>query len=76
MCRWIGLIFGCKQRGPEAVDAQNMFVHLTYEGEVDIDSIQVRSREPYARGQRNESFPFFGVCAGLKIVCAVRVTYR
>ncbi|CAM9784820.1 unnamed protein product, partial [Ectocarpus sp. 12 AP-2014] len=37
---WIGLIFGCKQRGPEAVEAQNVFVHLTYEGEVDIDSIQ------------------------------------
>ncbi|CAB1115290.1 unnamed protein product [Ectocarpus sp. CCAP 1310/34] len=38
---WIGLIFGCKQRGPEAVEAQNVFVHLTYEGEVDIDSIQI-----------------------------------
>lgn len=42
--RWIGLIFGCKQRGPEAVEAQNVFVHLTYEGEVDIDSIQVHAR--------------------------------
>lgn len=49
--RWVGLIFGCKQRGPEAVEAQNVFVHLTYEGEVDIDSIQVcmfaaRRKEP------------------------------
>lgn len=41
-CSWVGLIFGCKQRGPEAVAAQNVFVHLTYEGEVDIDSIQVK----------------------------------
>ncbi|CAN0478173.1 unnamed protein product, partial [Discosporangium mesarthrocarpum] len=38
---WIDLIFGFKQRGPEAVEAQNVFVHLTYDGEVDIDSIQV-----------------------------------
>ncbi|CAM9604379.1 unnamed protein product, partial [Choristocarpus tenellus] len=37
---WIDLIFGYKQRGQEAVDAQNVFVHLTYEGEVDIDSIK------------------------------------
>ena len=37
---WIDLIFGCKQTGPEAVEAQNLFVHLTYEGVVDIDAIQ------------------------------------
>jgi Beige/BEACH domain/PH domain associated with Beige/BEACH/WD domain, G-beta repeat len=36
---WVDLIFGCKQRGPEAVAAQNVFVHLTYEGEVDLDAI-------------------------------------
>ncbi|CAM9941922.1 unnamed protein product, partial [Phaeothamnion confervicola] len=36
---WIDLIFGCKQRGPAAVAAQNVFVHLTYEGEVDLDAI-------------------------------------
>jgi len=29
---WIDLIFGCKQRGPEAVAADNVFYHLTYEG--------------------------------------------
>mmetsp|Transcript_22070 Transcript_22070/g.50419 ORF Transcript_22070/g.50419 Transcript_22070/m.50419 type:complete len:528 (-) Transcript_22070:25-1608(-) len=34
---WIDLIFGYKQRGTEAELAQNTFVHLTYEGEVDID---------------------------------------
>ncbi|RHZ17072.1 hypothetical protein DYB37_006916, partial [Aphanomyces astaci] len=29
---WIDLIFGYKQRGQEAVDALNVFMHMTYEG--------------------------------------------
>ena len=37
---WIDLIFGYKQRGPEAVKALNVFFHLTYEGSVDIDAIE------------------------------------
>ena len=37
---WIDLIFGYKQQGREAEAAQNVFVHLTYEGTVDIDAIQ------------------------------------
>jgi len=40
LCHWIDLIFGCKQTGPEAEKSQNLFVHLTYEGVVDIDAIQ------------------------------------
>uniref|UniRef100_A0A3B4A0Z8 Uncharacterized protein n=1 Tax=Periophthalmus magnuspinnatus TaxID=409849 RepID=A0A3B4A0Z8_9GOBI len=36
---WIDLIFGFKQRGSEAVAAQNVFHPLTYEGGVDCDSI-------------------------------------
>lgn len=36
---WIDLIFGEKQRGPEGVNALNMFYYLTYEGTVDIDAI-------------------------------------
>jgi factor associated with neutral sphingomyelinase activation len=36
---WIDLIFGYKQRGEEAIKADNVFYHLTYEGAVNLDSI-------------------------------------
>ncbi|KAG8442024.1 hypothetical protein GDO86_010988 [Hymenochirus boettgeri] len=38
--KWINLIFGCKQRGSEAVAAHNVFHPVTYEGEVDLNSIE------------------------------------
>ncbi len=37
---WIDLIFGCKQRGEEALKANNLFHTLSYEGAVDIDKIE------------------------------------
>ncbi|KAF2732378.1 beach-domain-containing protein [Polyplosphaeria fusca] len=36
---WIDLIFGFKQRGEAAVEACNVFHHLTYQGAIDLDSI-------------------------------------
>uniref|UniRef100_A0ACD5Z3S4 Uncharacterized protein n=1 Tax=Avena sativa TaxID=4498 RepID=A0ACD5Z3S4_AVESA len=36
---WIDLIFGYRQRGKEAVMANNVFPYTTYEGMVDIDKI-------------------------------------
>eukprot|EP00977_Amphora_coffeiformis_P013109 scaffold3364_cov161-Amphora_coffeaeformis.AAC.4 len=37
--KWIDLVFGHKQRGQKAVQELNTFVHVTYEGEVDIESM-------------------------------------
>ncbi len=37
--KWIDLVFGCKQRGEPAVDAVNVFHHLSYQGAKDLDNI-------------------------------------
>ncbi|XP_032667733.1 protein FAN-like isoform X2 [Odontomachus brunneus] len=37
---WIDLIFGYKQRGVEAEEADNVFFHLCYEGAVDLDTVR------------------------------------
>lgn len=37
---WIDLIFGYKQQGEEAIAADNLFYYLTYEGAIDLDSIE------------------------------------
>ncbi|MCO5581868.1 hypothetical protein L7F22_035757 [Adiantum nelumboides] len=36
---WIDLIFGFKQQGEAALDANNVFHYLTYEGSVDLEAI-------------------------------------
>jgi Beige/BEACH domain len=36
---WIDLIFGYKQRGPDAESAHNLFHYLSYEGSVDMTKI-------------------------------------
>ncbi|KAH7524781.1 hypothetical protein FEM48_Zijuj06G0155600 [Ziziphus jujuba var. spinosa] len=37
---WIDLVFGYKQRGKPAVEAANIFYYLTYEGAVDLDTME------------------------------------
>eukprot|EP01116_Phalansterium_solitarium_P018809 TRINITY_DN5106_c0_g1_i2.p1 TRINITY_DN5106_c0_g1~~TRINITY_DN5106_c0_g1_i2.p1 ORF type:complete len:2201 (-),score=900.22 TRINITY_DN5106_c0_g1_i2:184-6786(-) len=37
---WIDLIFGAKQRDADSVDANNVFYYLSYEGAVNLDSIE------------------------------------
>ncbi|KKK27131.1 Beige/BEACH domain protein [Aspergillus rambellii] len=36
---WIDLIFGCKQKGEAAIEAVNVFHHLSYQGAKDVDAI-------------------------------------
>lgn len=38
--KWIDLIFGFKQTGQEAIEALNVFHHLSYEGAVNLDNIK------------------------------------
>ncbi|KAJ2715225.1 hypothetical protein H4R19_001315 [Coemansia spiralis] len=54
--QWIDLIFGFKQRGPEAVKAHNVFYYLTYEDAVDIDAIQ----DPVERASIESQIHYFG----------------
>uniref|UniRef100_A0A6N2L8F9 BEACH-type PH domain-containing protein n=1 Tax=Salix viminalis TaxID=40686 RepID=A0A6N2L8F9_SALVM len=53
---WIDLIFGCKQRGKEAIAANNVFFYITYEGAVDIDKIS----EPAQQRATQDQIAYFG----------------
>ncbi|TYJ08697.1 hypothetical protein E1A91_A11G092100v1 [Gossypium mustelinum] len=53
---WIDLIFGYKQRGKEAISANNMFFYITYEGTVDIDKIY----DPVQQRATQDQIAYFG----------------
>ncbi|XP_049936252.1 BEACH domain-containing protein C2 isoform X2 [Nymphaea colorata] len=53
---WIDLIFGYKQRGKEAIAANNVFFYITYEGAVDIDKIT----DPVLRQATQDQIAYFG----------------
>lgn len=53
---WIDLIFGYKQRGKEAVLANNVFFYITYEGTVDIDKIL----DPVQQRATQDQIAYFG----------------
>ncbi|KAE8672128.1 Beige-related and WD-40 repeat-containing protein isoform 2 [Hibiscus syriacus] len=53
---WIDLIFGYKQRGREAILANNIFFPITYEGTVDIDKIS----DPVKQRAMQDKITYFG----------------
>ncbi|KAL2570147.1 hypothetical protein AAZV13_18G170300 [Glycine max] len=53
---WIDLIFGYKQRGKEAVTANNVFFYTTYEGTVDLDKIS----DPVQQRAIQDQIAYFG----------------
>ncbi|XP_012083537.1 BEACH domain-containing protein C2 isoform X2 [Jatropha curcas] len=53
---WIDLIFGYKQRGKEAIQANNVFFYITYEGSVDIDKIS----DPVQQRATQDQIAYFG----------------
>ena len=54
--QWIDLVFGYKQKGREAIAALNVFPHYSYEGNIDIDSLD----DPIIRESAIQSAQNFG----------------
>jgi hypothetical protein len=54
---WIDLIFGYKQRGQAAIEANNLFYYLTYYGAVDFDKL-----DPVTLEIVNAQITHFGQC--------------
>ena len=52
--KWIDLIFGYAQTGQAAVDHDNVFFHMTYEGAVDIEKIYDPRERKAIESQINE----------------------
>ncbi|PPD98676.1 hypothetical protein GOBAR_DD04305 [Gossypium barbadense] len=53
---WVDLIFGYKQRGKEAISANNTFSYITYEGTVNIDKIS----DPVKQHAIQDQIAYFG----------------
>jgi hypothetical protein len=53
---WVDLIFGYKQRGKEAIQANNVFFYITYEGTVNIDKIS----DPVQQRATQDQIAYFG----------------
>jgi hypothetical protein len=64
---WIDLIFGYKQRGPDAVKADNVFYYLTYVGAVNIDAIE----DPALRQATELQIAHFGCVVALSRIVKV-----
>ena len=43
--QWIDLVFGFKQIGQEALENNNVFYYLTYEGQIDMDSLDKEDKD-------------------------------
>lgn len=51
--KWIDLIFGYKQSGPEAEEALNIYHHLSYNGAINLDNINDEMERKAAIGMIN-----------------------
>eukprot|EP01031_Cornospumella_fuschlensis_P029315 gene29315-35389_t len=56
--QWIDLIFGYKARGKNAIANINAFMHITYEDEIDVESIDDQVLQQAIISQINN----FGIC--------------